>query len=308
MSGSREFSGVASENALEDTSARIPSPTPARSGSSGPRGGRPSVFAIAEQDEVQLQQPFEEIDRLADLRRGVAAVACRAISPMCCIRSCIGSKSRTTRRTSCRIAPDPPLEIAAVLLVEPAIELEMHHRLAVRRVTARHHPLEAAVLVANRADHRVDQQPHAEVASRELLGDRVHQERRVVGVRLDDRAGHHVSVVVDRRHEDPHGGRMVAPSVDEREGRAHDAEQLLDAARRQVLLAEPAKHHPGEHEECVVAIGRCRGFDPLGQLDEQGMDLGGRFGRHGGVRHVRAPRCGRGQRFRLAWNPYETSS
>ena len=266
------------------------------------------VLAIAEEHEVQLQEPFDEIDRLADLRWGVDGrrLPRDLLHMMHALLHRLEVAHDETHIVQDR--PDPPLEVAAVLLVEPAIQFEMHQRLAVRRVTAGHHPLQVTVLAANRADHRVHDQPHTEVPSRELLGDGVHQERRVVGVRLDDGAGHHVPVVVDRRHEDPHGGRMVAPSVDEREGRAHDAEQLLDPARRQILLAEPAKHHPGEHEKGVVAIGRCRGFDPLGKLDEQGVDLGGRLGRHGGVRHVRAPRCGRGQWFRLAWNPYETSS
>ena len=68
---------------------------------------------------------------------------------------------------------------------ELALELEVHHRLAVRGVAPGHHALEAAVLAPRRADHRVQEAAERELARRELLGDRVHQEGRVVGVGLD---------------------------------------------------------------------------------------------------------------------------
>ena len=85
----------------------------------------------------------------------------------------------------------------------------MHHRLAVRRVSARQHPLDPAALVANRADHRVDNSRTrgSRAASSSLTG--VDQERRVVGVRLHDRPDRPVPFIGVRRHEHADRRRLV---------------------------------------------------------------------------------------------------
>ena len=67
----------------------------------------------------------------------------RASSIMCRTRSCIGSKSRTTRRTSWRIALESRAAGPRASRVgERAIELEVHHRLAVRGIAPGHHALQ----------------------------------------------------------------------------------------------------------------------------------------------------------------------
>ena len=209
-------------------------------------------------------------------------------------RSCIGSKSRTTRRTSCRIARILPSRSTRSCSESRRSSSKCMNdsRWAASRPDM--HPLELAVLGAMRADHRVHDQPHAEVARRELLGDRVDQERRVVGVRLDDRARHQVAVAIDRRHEHAHDRGVVAPRIDEREGRSDDAEQLVDPARgrgprrsaggasserRQAARrGDPAGRSPRSARPAprardgwqVGAWGCTAGSDTFGRLDRSG--------------------------------------
>ncbi len=63
-------SGVGSRNEECSTSDRMPRPLPGTARIA--RWSSPTdqlVFSIAQQDEVELQQPFQEVDGLADLLR-----------------------------------------------------------------------------------------------------------------------------------------------------------------------------------------------------------------------------------------------
>ena len=187
--GSSVSSGVASANELVDTSDRIPSPEPGTAWIARPCGHVDElVLAVAEQHEVQLEQPVEEVDGLADLLRassGPAAVPGE-------LASCAGPAPASAR------SHGPPAGrragSRASAASRSARSVSLSRRSSSKCITdsrwlrrgptasARSRPSSSA----NRPDHRVQQRRTRQLARRELLGDRVHQERRVVGVRLDD--------------------------------------------------------------------------------------------------------------------------
>ena len=178
---------------------------------------------------------------------------------------------------------DLPFQVRALGLAEAAFELVMHHGLAVRCVPARHHPLDPTALVANRPDDRVDQQPDPELARRELLADGVHQERRVVRVRLHDRADRPVALVGVRGHEHADRRRLVPALVGEGERRGDHREQEVGPMVLKLLIGEPSQERPREGGEGVPPIGGGLGLDASEQRVEDGVQrvrlLGG-FG-HG---------------------------
>ena len=89
---------------------------------------------------------------------------------------------------------DPFFELGPGRVGQTAIELEVHDRLAVRGIPSRGDTLQTPLFVAGRADDRVQDPAHDQVPSGELFGDGVDQERRVVDVRLEDRARSRESV------------------------------------------------------------------------------------------------------------------
>ena len=72
-------------------------------------------------------------------------------------------------------------------LVQGAVHLEVHDRLAPFRPAGRRHPRHPAVLVALDPDHRVHNHPHLETVCVQLGGDRIHQEGGVLDVHVDHR-------------------------------------------------------------------------------------------------------------------------
>ena len=146
------------------------------------------VLAITEEDEVQLEEPVEEVDRLADLLRGVThgGVARQLQHVVGAILHRLEVAHHQPDVTQDRL--DPFLQVGSGCVGQTAIELEVHDRLAVRGVPRRGDTLQTPLLVARRADDRVQDPADHQVPSRELLGDGVDQERRVVDVRLEDRA------------------------------------------------------------------------------------------------------------------------
>ncbi len=137
----------------------------------------------------------------------------------------MGSKSRTTNRTSCRISAHAPLQVRPLGIGQQPVDLEMHHRFAMARVAPRQDPFDLAVLVPHRADHRMQEPGHRETAREELLVDGIDQERRVVGARFDHAAEAGVSVLFLRWVEHPDGPRLDAALVGEPEGGRDDAEE-----------------------------------------------------------------------------------
>ncbi len=185
---------------------------------------------------------------------------------------------------------------------QPALELDMHHRLAVRRIATREHALQAPVLRARGADHRVQQQPRAQLAGAQLLVDGVHEERGVVGAALDDGPRHEVAVGLKRGNENADARGVVATPVDEGEGASNPPEQLLHAEALEIVVGQPPEEHLREDPDRILPVGGHRRRD-LGKerLEDRGCfglrgegGLGG-GGLRGGFGHVRAPRsvaCG----------------
>ena len=269
------------------------------------------VLPVPEEHEVQLEEPVDEVGRLADLLRGIGdrRLACQlAHMPDALLhRFEVADHEPDVVQDRAK----PALEVGAIAFVQASLELDVDHRLAMRRVAPGEDLGDEAVLGAPRADHRVQQQACLQVAGVQLLGDRVDEERRVVGARLDHGAGDEVAVGLQRRHEHADARRVVAAAVDEGERRSHAAEELRRPERLEVFIGQPAQEHLREDQQGVASIGRSRGRelveegvhdgrDGLGSRDRRRLGGGG-FG--SGLGHVRAPRSV-GWWFRLSWNPY----
>ena len=273
------------------------------------RVGEP-VLPVPEEHEVQLEEPVDEVDRLADLLRGIgdrrlASQLAHMPDPLLHRLEVADHEPDVVQDRA-----EPALEVGAIAFVQTPLELDVDHRLAMRGVAPGEDLGDAAVLGAPGADHRVQQQASVQVASVQLLGDRVDEERRVVGARLDHGAGDEVAVGLQRRHEDADARRVVAAAVDEGERRSHAAEQLRRPERLEVFIGQPAQEHLREHEQGVASIGRRGGRELVEEVVHDGRDGlggdgrclgGGGFG--SGLGHVRAPRSV-GWWFRLSWNPY----
>ena len=131
----------------------------------------------------------------------------------------------------------------------------------------------------------MQEQLHAELASGELFDEGVDEERRIVGVRLDDRADCPVPIVA-RRREHADDRRMVAAFVDEPEGGRRDREQLVGAVLLEILVREAAEEGLRESRDGVALVGGDLEADPGEESVEDGVQcvrlLGG-LG-HGGPR------------------------
>jgi hypothetical protein len=133
------------------------------------------------------------------------------------------------------------------------------------------------VLVAHRADHRVEEPDDADPARGQLFADGVDEERRVIGARLDDRTGGLISVALAGRVEYPDVELLGATGVGERERRADEPVELLDAESLEVVVGETPCESPREREKRVSALGRAVGFDAREERLEDGMDRGRRL-------------------------------
>ena len=159
------------------------------------------VLAVAEQDEVPVEQPLEEGSRLLDLVERVAGGArARRVDHL---RHASPHRLVVTdgRLDVAEHEPNARFELAELLRSEVAAHLEVHHRLAHRRLASMHDPPYAAFGVALGPDHRVVDEPDVEPPGAQLLRHRVDEERRVLAVRLDDRPHGLVPVVGQRRVE-----------------------------------------------------------------------------------------------------------
>ncbi len=182
-------------------------------------------------------------------------------------------------------AADALLELGVHLVAQGAIDLEVHEGLAVLGLTPRPHLDEPALFVPDRSDHRVQEPLDREAARGELLGDRVDQERRVVGRDLDHRAVASVPVDVGIGVEDPHGGGFEAPAVGEGERGGGERVQLVGRDRLEVVFGEAAEQRAREGADglgplpCGVGprprLGAGLTRDPSEHLLDPGVKLGG---------------------------------
>ena len=161
------------------------------------------------------------------------------------------------------------------LVREAAVDLEVHEGLAVLGFRPGQHLVEAALFVADRADDRVEEALDREAPRRELLRDRVDEERRVVGRNLDDGPVAAIAVVLRIGVEDADGRRLEASAVSELEGGGREREQLVGRDLFEVFVGQPAQQRSGEDLERVGPLGVGLSRDPSQHLLDLGMELGG---------------------------------
>ena len=249
------------------------------------------VLAVAEQNEVQLEEPVEEPRNLADDLRRVTDLggACELDHVPHALLHRIEVPDH--ERDVSEDAAHARLELGVHVVAESAVDLEVHERLAVLGFPPGPDADQPPLLVADRPDHRVEQTLDRETARREFLGDRVDEEGRVVGVDLDDRAVASVPVDVGLGVEDADGGRLEAAAVREREGGGGEREQLVGRDRLEVVFSQASQQRSGEGGERLGPVGPDRSLgtllrpgmrtglgltpDPSQHLFDLGMELGG---------------------------------
>ena len=233
------------------------------------------VLAVAEQHEVQLQEPVEELGDLLDHLGGVAHVG-RArqldhVPDPVLHRIEVPDHERD-------VSEDPTdalLELGRHLVAERTIDLEMHQGLAVFGFPARPHADEMPLLVAIRADHRVEQPFDRETPRRQLLRDRVDEEGRIVGHDLDDGPVAAIAVGVRVRVEDAHGGSLEASALREREGGGRERVQLVGRDPFEVVFGQAPQEGPGERLDRLAPPRLGLTPDPREHLLDLGMEFGG---------------------------------
>ncbi len=185
------------------------------------------VFPVAEEDEVLVEQPLEEVGRVLDLvlRVGAARRPCRLDHPFRPLAH--GGEVPRGPLDVAEHRANLPLDLGELALLQVAADLDVDDRFPGDRVTYVEHARDPPVRVALGSDHRVDPQPHLEVARGERVRDRLDEERGVLAVGLDDRSDGLVAVVGERGVEGPDGERLRAAAVGQLEGAEDLAEQLL---------------------------------------------------------------------------------
>ena len=111
-------------------------------------------------------------------------------------------------------------------LVERAIGLEVHDRLAPFGTPRGRDPDDPAVRTALDPDHRVHHDPHLQAVGVQLGADGVHQERRVLDVHVDDGARRLVAVGLEPRAIAAHGQHPGGAGVHELEHPSHLGRQF----------------------------------------------------------------------------------
>ena len=204
------------------------------------------VLAVAEQDEVVGQQPLEEGDGLVDLVVGVAGEA--GAGELDHAPAALGHR-REVEHGAADVAEDrlgALGERRQLVRVQPAVEVEVHDRLARGRLARVQHAGDPAVGDPLQPEDRVQHADDADPLRLELGADAVDEERQVVGVRLEHAAGALVAVLLGRRVERADGDRAVAAGGREVE-RARDlGEQRLRRRGLGGVGGEPAEVLGGE--------------------------------------------------------------
>ncbi len=204
------------------------------------------VLAVAEEDEVVLEQPVEERDRLLDLVGRVARRRRRARPRPCTARARASPRSRAPTpgrrrgpRGRGRTAPSARPARAGARARSASPTRARRPRGACRTSTMRPSASRSTPITGWITSRT------AEAAGVELRRHRVDQERRVGRVRLEHRARQRVAVGLQRRVERAHRERRGAAAVGEVEHADDLAEQLLG-------------RQPGEERRPTSGAGRPR--------------------------------------------------
>ena len=198
-----------------------------RAGHDGDRVLGDPVLAVAEEDEVLLQQPLEEGDGLVDLVVGVARRA--RPGQLDHAAGAVGHRRVVEHRAAdvAQHAVDRRRQLVERVALEPAVEVEVHDRLARRRLARVQDGGDATVCATLEPDDGVHHVRDAHARRVERRRDGVDEEGQVLGVRLHHGAVALITVLGADRVEHAHDHRPVAAPRGEIEDARDLAVELL---------------------------------------------------------------------------------
>jgi hypothetical protein len=215
---------------------------------------REVVLARAEEHELAPLEPRQEVDDLLHLvglvARGAGAGQLRHPRRALEHRREVAYHDADVGQD----LPDPVLEVAQLLVGEPAVEVEVHDGLAVDRSARVPDRADAPVALARRGHDRMEHPRHVQAAGAELGRDGVHEERQVVRVGLQHGADGLVAVLVPGGIERADGHRVAVARAGELEQRDHLAEQRLGRDPLRAVAAEAAQVRARERPDRLCAV------------------------------------------------------
>ncbi len=204
------------------------------------------VLAIAEQNEVVLEQPAKKCRHVLDLLR--REVVCRTPHHLDHRPHAFLHRNEVPHGPLDVVEhpTDGELELGEEGALEVPVELEVHDGLARHRFSHRQDPRDSPLGASLCTDHRMGEQCDLELAGTERIGDGLDEKQDVGAVRLDDRSSRRIALAFEARIERVHRDRCRTSTVGEREGAHNAAGELLSAEAGSVVWVDPANERARE--------------------------------------------------------------
>ena len=207
------------------------------------------VLAVAQVDEVVVGEPAQELDRLVHLVERVARARRlgdldHPLDPLHHRQEVANGEPQAREAPPKRV-----LERLEARVVERAVGLEVHDRLAPRRAAGGRHRLDGAVGGPLDPHHGVQHETHLAAEVVQLGRHRIDEERRVLDVDVDDRARRRPAVAVRVGVERAHAKLAGRAAVHERKDAPHLRRELGHAVlgpKRRRGAADVRPHELGQ--------------------------------------------------------------